>query len=60
MENGIIILRHDDAQVFFKSASHPDSNELQRRDRFLAQIEEQVQFEDDTLTSFIPDIKEPE
>ena len=55
MNSDRMILPHKDAQAFFESALHPDWNELQRRDRFLSQIEEQVQIQDGIPTSYLAD-----
>lgn len=37
-----IELQHDQAQAFFEEALHPDLEELQRRDAFLEQLEQEM------------------
>lgn len=53
-----VLLRHENAQMFFEAASRPDLEELRRRDRFFEQIAKEVSYyeDDGDLVTEIPDI----
>lgn len=53
-----IELQHDQAQTFFEEALHPDMEELQRRDAFFEQLEEEMDYQIDgaNITIEIPDV----
>lgn len=53
-----IELQHDQAQAFFEEALYPDLEELQRRDAFLEQLEQEMnlQIHGSSIIMEIPDV----